>query len=87
MAEVCLEGLSRVKPCNAVGRAAMTSDMQDLGYSLRAVLQPLTQDLSAHLENSLRIVDSYIKVNSFATMIWKTSQCQDMGLSPSPIGM
>ena len=62
IAEVCLEGLSRVKACNAVGRAAMTSDMQDLGYSLKCLLQPLPKELAAQLENSLRLVDNYIKV-------------------------
>lgn len=62
VAEVCLEGLSRVKPCNAVGRAAMTSDVHDLGYSLKGLLQPVPQELSTKLENNLRMVDNYVKV-------------------------
>ena len=69
IAEVCLEGLSRVKACNAVGRAAMTSDVQDLGYSLKGLLQPLPKELAAQLENSLRLVDMYIKVYS-TTHTW-----------------
>lgn len=62
IAEISLEGLAKVKPCNAVGRMAMTSDLKDLDYSLRALLQPLTPELRGHLENSLRMVETYIKV-------------------------
>ena len=40
----------------------MTSDMQDLGYCLNTLLQPLPKELAAQLENSSRLVDNYIKV-------------------------
>ncbi len=68
VAEVCLEGLSRVKACNAIGRAAMTSDVQDLGYCLRGLLQPVPKELAAQLENSLRLVDNYVKVHQSCTL-------------------
>ena len=61
IAEVTLEGLSRVKGCTGVGRAAMTSDLQDLSYGLKSILE--SQEAAASLENSLRIIDTYIKVS------------------------
>lgn len=60
--EVALEGLSRVKGCSAVGRTAMASDLQDLGYSLKSLLQPIPPDVAAALAANLRQVDGYIKV-------------------------
>ena len=60
--EVVLEGLSCVKGCTAMGRTAMLSDLQDLGYNLKATLEPMTRDLIIMLDSSLRVVDEYIKV-------------------------
>ena len=79
IAEISLEGLSRVKPCNAVGRVAMASDLKDLEYGLRALLQPLSPELSNHLENSLRMVETYIKVSSASCMMASMSYryCKD----------
>jgi hypothetical protein len=62
IAEVALEGLSQVKGCTGVGRTAMTSDLQDLSYSLKSILASPSQEMAASLETSLRIVDTYIKV-------------------------
>lgn len=40
----------------------MTSDVQDLSYSLKNLLAPLPRELAAQLETSLRLVDNYVKV-------------------------
>lgn len=64
IAELCLEGLGRVRACTAVGRAAMTSDMHSVGYTFRALLQPVPRELTVQLETSLRLVDNYIKADN-----------------------
>lgn len=65
--DVVLEGLSNVKRCTAMGRTAMSSDLQDLGYSLKLVLEPLSKDMAAMLDSSLRMVEDYIKVHVLDT--------------------
>ena len=62
ISEVVLEGLSRVQQCSAVGRSAMASDVQDLGYSLADLVQPTSPETTAALDASMRLVVNYIKV-------------------------
>ena len=67
--ELVLDGLSGVRACTAMGRTAMSSDLQDLGYSLRAVLDPMPQDLVNALDSLLRLVDEYIKVSKLLNCV------------------
>ena len=65
ISEVTLEGLSRVQQCSAIGRSAMASDVQDLGYSLTNLVQPTSPETTAALDSSMRLVVNYIKVRVY----------------------
>lgn len=75
-AELMLDGLSRVPSCTAIGRAAMASDVQHVAYGLSGLLPTGAPELSAALQASLRLVDSYIKVC--------LDSCQDLRRPVSP---
>lgn len=70
--EAMLEGFAKVRGrCSAIGRNTMSADLQEAVHTIRS-LAPASPDISAALEASLRLCDTYIKVISACCSVWAT---------------